>query len=42
MPPAGNPRPDNQAIQSFVSWMEGTLDHAAPTGPKPAASRSTA
>lgn len=29
MPPAGNPRPDNQAIQSFVSWMEGNLDHAA-------------
>jgi hypothetical protein len=31
MPPAGNPRPDNQAIQSFVSWMEGNLDRAATT-----------
>jgi hypothetical protein len=29
MPPAGNPRPDNHAIQSFVSWMENNLDHAA-------------
>src|SRR4051812_35281657 len=29
MPPAGNPRPDNPTIQSFVSWMEGNLDHAA-------------
>jgi hypothetical protein len=31
MPPAGNPRPDNPTIQSFVSWMEGNLDHAAAT-----------
>jgi mono/diheme cytochrome c family protein len=29
MPPAGNPRPDTQAVQSFVAWMEGNLDHAA-------------
>lgn len=29
MPPAGNPRPDNEAIHSFVSWMEANLDHAA-------------
>ena len=29
MPPAGNPRPDNKAIRSFVSWMEGNLDRAA-------------
>jgi hypothetical protein len=29
MPPAGNPRPDNQAVRSFVSWMEGNLDRAA-------------
>ena len=28
MPPAGNPQPDNQSVQSFVSWMEGNLDHA--------------
>lgn len=31
MPPAGNPRPDNEAIHSFVSWMEANLDHAATT-----------
>src|SRR5512138_2326743 len=29
MPPAGNPRPDNKAVRSFVSWMEGNLDRAA-------------
>ena len=29
MPPAGNPRPDAQTVQSFVSWMENNLDHAA-------------
>jgi hypothetical protein len=31
MPPAGNPRPDNEAVWSFVSWMEGNLDRAAST-----------
>ena len=29
MPPAGNPQPDSPSVQSFVSWMEGNLDHAA-------------
>jgi hypothetical protein len=29
MPPAGNPRPEGQAVHSFVSWMENNLDHAA-------------
>jgi hypothetical protein len=29
MPPAGNPQPDTQSVQSFVSWMEGNLDQAA-------------
>ena len=29
MPPAGNPQPDAQSIQAFVSWIEGTIDHAA-------------
>jgi hypothetical protein len=28
MPPAGNPQPDAQAVQSFVTWMEGNLDRA--------------
>src|SRR4026209_2394421 len=31
MPPAGNPRPDHQATQPLVSWMEANLDHAANT-----------
>ncbi len=35
MPPAGNPQPDSQAVRSFVSWMEGTLDHAALSRPDP-------
>ena len=29
MPPPGNAQPDQQTIDSFVSWMEGELDHAA-------------
>jgi hypothetical protein len=29
MPPAGNPQPDNQAVGSFISWMETNLDQAA-------------
>jgi len=35
MPPAGNPQPDTHAVQSFVSWMEGTLDRAALAHPDP-------
>jgi len=29
MPPGGNPRPATPLSQSFVAWMEGTLDGAA-------------
>jgi hypothetical protein len=35
MPPPGKPQPQPQAIQSFVSWMEGTLDRAAESHPDP-------
>ncbi len=28
MPPPGNQQPDQQRIDSFVGWMEGTLDAA--------------
>jgi hypothetical protein len=35
MPPAGNPQPDGQAVQSFVSWMEGNLDQVAQTRSDP-------
>ncbi|HEY4214215.1 MAG TPA: DUF1592 domain-containing protein [Steroidobacteraceae bacterium] len=29
MPPPGNPQPDQQTVNGFVSWMEGELDHAS-------------
>jgi mono/diheme cytochrome c family protein len=29
MPPPGNPQPDQQEIDTFVTWMEGTLDNSA-------------
>jgi Protein of unknown function (DUF1592)/Protein of unknown function (DUF1588)/Protein of unknown function (DUF1585)/Protein of unknown function (DUF1587)/Protein of unknown function (DUF1595)/Cytochrome C oxidase, cbb3-type, subunit III len=29
MPPAGNPQPDSQAVQSLVSWLETTIDTSA-------------
>jgi hypothetical protein len=35
MPPAGNPQPDSHSLQSFVSWMENTLDRAALARPEP-------
>jgi len=35
MPPAGNPQPDAQAVQSFVTWMEGNLDRAGQTRTDP-------
>jgi len=35
MPPAGNPQPDAHAVESFVAWMEGTLDRAAEAHPEP-------
>lgn len=35
MPPPGNPQPDGHALQTFVSWMENTLDRAALGHPDP-------
>ena len=35
MPPPGEPQPDQKTIDSFVSWMEGQLDHAGATSPDP-------
>ena len=35
MPPPGNPQPDQQTINGFVSWMEGELDHASAAHPDP-------
>jgi mono/diheme cytochrome c family protein len=33
MPPPGNPQPDQKDIDSFVAWMENTLD-SHPKGPR--------
>src|ERR1700727_2926578 len=33
MPPPGNPQPPQTDIESFVAWMENTLD-SHPNGPK--------
>jgi hypothetical protein len=33
MPPPGNPQPPQKDVDSFVAWMEDTLD-SHPTGPK--------
>ncbi|HEY4364157.1 MAG TPA: DUF1592 domain-containing protein [Bryobacteraceae bacterium] len=33
MPPPGSPQPKQQDVDSFMAWMENTLDHAA-KGPK--------
>ncbi|MBX5461708.1 MAG: DUF1592 domain-containing protein [Steroidobacteraceae bacterium] len=35
MPPPGEPQPDQQTIDAFVSWMEGELDHLAAAQPDP-------
>jgi len=35
MPPPGQTQPDQKTIDSFVSWMEGQLDHAAEGKPAP-------
>jgi hypothetical protein len=35
MPPPGESQPDQQTLDSFVSWMEGELDHAAAARPDP-------
>ena len=35
MPPAGRPRPDDEARDALVSWLERTLDEAAASQPNP-------
>jgi len=35
MPPAGMPRPNAQAVNSLVAWVEGTFDRAALAHPNP-------
>jgi hypothetical protein len=35
MPPPGEDQPDQQSIDTFVSWMEGQLDGAAKAHPDP-------
>src|SRR4051794_36796770 len=35
MPPAGRPRPDAATLETFVSSLENTLDHAAQREPNP-------
>jgi hypothetical protein len=35
MPPPGEEQPDQQSIDTFVSWMEGQLDGAAKAHPDP-------
>jgi hypothetical protein len=35
MPPPGAPRPDLTAVDSFVSWLESSLDQAAGANPNP-------
>lgn len=35
MPPPGMPRPDPAAVNTFVSWLETSLDNAAAANPNP-------
>jgi hypothetical protein len=35
MPPPGAPRPDLTAVESFVTWLEASLDQAAAANPNP-------
>jgi mono/diheme cytochrome c family protein len=35
MPPAGRRRPDQPALEAFVTWLEGELDREAATHPNP-------
>ena len=35
MPPPGAPRPDLAAVDSFVTWLETSLDQAAAANPNP-------
>lgn len=37
MPPPGMPRPDLTAVDSFVTWLETSLDQAAAANPNPGA-----
>ncbi|MBZ5635124.1 MAG: DUF1592 domain-containing protein [Acidobacteriia bacterium] len=37
MPPPGAPRPDLTAVDSFVTWLETSLDQAAAANPNPGA-----
>jgi mono/diheme cytochrome c family protein len=37
MPPPGAPRPDLAAVDSFVTWLETSLDQAAAANPNPGA-----
>src|SRR5258708_39157600 len=35
MPPPGAPRPDQNATQTLVSWLEAQIDRAAAANPNP-------
>jgi len=35
MPPQGMPRPDQAKLDSFASWLETSIDHAAAINPNP-------
>ena len=35
MPPPGEPRPDEQQIETFATWMEASLDKSAAGAPNP-------
>ncbi|MCY4026501.1 MAG: c-type cytochrome, partial [Acidobacteria bacterium] len=35
MPPAGRPRPEREAHEGFVAWLEAELDRAAAAAPYP-------
>src|SRR5437870_11932602 len=35
MPPTGRPRPSNDDLYKFISWLETSLDHAGIAQPNP-------
>jgi hypothetical protein len=35
MPPTGSPRPEAATMNTFVTWLESTLDHEAASAPNP-------
>jgi mono/diheme cytochrome c family protein len=35
MPPAGSPRPETATLNTFVTWLESTLDREAASAPNP-------